>query len=436
MKLEKNHKVLGGAAVIALAACLVFVPAALANSGFDDVPPGHMFYDQIMWLVDHQITSGCSVTPPLYCPDAAVSRGQMAVFMYRLAGNGAGGAIVDADTLDGLDSGDLYTQAEVDALLAAYDARITALEELLASVTLENGGQDFVFTGVNVHVRSGSGYTGGTINGLGNLIVGYDEARISGSDKSGSHNLVVGPNHNYTSYGGLVAGYENTISGTFAVVNGGAGNLASGMVSSVSGGQFNTASGGWSSVSGGAENEASGDKASICGGEWNDAIGTNASVSGGRNNVASGNYTSVLGGGGDEASEGNEAWAHYSVVGGGRSNTAGDDAGTDRWVGEASAVLAGYDNGAIEDNSSVNGGYGNEASGLYSTVSGGWNNTASGNYSSVSGGWSNTASGMESSVSGGYNNEASGTWSSVSGGSNRSVSGMYDWRAGGLFEDQ
>jgi hypothetical protein len=295
MKLEKKHKVLGGAAVIALAACLVFVPAALA-AGFDDVPPGHMFYDQIMWLVDHQITSGCSVTPPLYCPDMAVSRGQMAVFMYRLAGNGAAGAIVDADTLDGLDSGDLYTQAEVDALLAAYDARITALEELLASVTLENGGQDFVFTGVNVHVRSGSGSTSGTINGLGNLIVGYDEARLSGTDKSGSHNLVVGPNHNYTSYGGLVVGYKNTVSGSYASVSGGTVNTASGTYASVSGGSSHTASGWYSSVSGGRSNIAIDYGSSVSGGEFNTASGWFSSVNGGELNTASGNYSSVSGG--------------------------------------------------------------------------------------------------------------------------------------------
>jgi hypothetical protein len=296
MKLEKNHKVLGGAAVIALAACLFLVPAALAGGGFDDVPPGHMFYDEIYWLVDHQITSGCSVTPPLYCPDMAVSRGQMAVFMYRLAGNGAGGAIVDADTLDGLDSGDLYTQAEVDALLAAYDARITALEELLASVTLESGGQDFVFTGVNVHVRSGSGATWGTINGLGNLIVGYDEARTSGSDKSGSHNLVVGQNHNYTSYGGLVVGFYNTISSSYASVSGGEYNTASGSHSSVSGGQSNTASGSNSSVSGGATNTASGEWSSVSGGATNTASGDYSSVSGGYNRSISGYYDWRAGG--------------------------------------------------------------------------------------------------------------------------------------------
>jgi hypothetical protein len=255
---------------------------------------------------------------------------------------------INADKIDGLDSSDLYTQAEVDALLAAYDSRITALEDKLASVSTENGGQDFVFTGVNVHVRSGSGSTYGTINGLGNLIVGYNEARTTGSDKTGSHNLVVGRNHNYTSYGGLVAGYSNSVSGTYASVSGGNNNIASGDQSSVSGGYTNTAggeisfvssgqnneaSGSRSSVSGGRDNVASGDYSSVSGGinntasrgyssvsggQDNTANGGYSSVSGGRNNVASGDYASVLGGGGSVVEEGNEAWAHYSVIAGGR----------------------------------------------------------------------------------------------------------------------
>jgi hypothetical protein len=95
------RKVGAAISVAAMTLLVVMVPVALAGGGFDDVPPGHMFYDEIYWLVDNQITSGCSSTPPLYCPDAPVSRGQMAVFLYRLAGNGAAGPIVDADTLDG-----------------------------------------------------------------------------------------------------------------------------------------------------------------------------------------------------------------------------------------------------------------------------------------------------------------------------------------------
>ena len=105
-------------------------------------------------------------------------------------------------------------------------------------MSLESGGDDFVFTGVNVHVRSGSGATDGSVNGLGNLIVGYDELRGSGlDDKTGSHNLVVGPTHNYSSYGGLVAGCRNAVSGIYASVSGGSNNAASNECASVSGGR-------------------------------------------------------------------------------------------------------------------------------------------------------------------------------------------------------
>ena len=209
---------------------------------------------------------------------------------------------INADKLDGLDSSDLYTQAEVNALLAGYDARIAALEDLLASASIENGGKDFVFTGVNVHVRSGSGATSATINGLGNLIVGYNEARGSGSDKSGSHNLVVGSRHNYTSYGGFVAGFQNTVSGISSSVSGGMSNTAAGNYSSVSVGYINTASGEYSSVCGGQNNIASGTLSSVCGGYGNTADGLRSSVSGGSGNTASGDYSSVSGGHGNTAS--------------------------------------------------------------------------------------------------------------------------------------
>jgi hypothetical protein len=39
-------------------------------------------------------------------------------------------------------------------------------------------GNDVYFDGCNVHVRSGSGATDGQINGLGNLIIGYNKAVV------------------------------------------------------------------------------------------------------------------------------------------------------------------------------------------------------------------------------------------------------------------
>ena len=37
----------------------------------------------IQGLVDDGITAGCSVVPPLYCPDVPVTRAQMAVFVWK-----------------------------------------------------------------------------------------------------------------------------------------------------------------------------------------------------------------------------------------------------------------------------------------------------------------------------------------------------------------
>jgi hypothetical protein len=134
-------------------------------------------------------------------------------------------------------------------------------------------GSEVYFTGCNVNVRSGSGHTQAPPNGLGNLVVGYNESGecflslvpcntsadcpLAGdictpsSTKSGSHNLVVGPVNTYTNSGGFVAGSFNTVSGLAASVSGGASNTASGSGSSVSGGSGVTESGvvGWSAGS-------------------------------------------------------------------------------------------------------------------------------------------------------------------------------------------
>jgi len=83
------------------------------------------------------------------------------------------------------------------------------------------------FTGVNVQVVNGTG-SESSINGLGNLIVGYNSKRSSGSNRTGSHNLVVGNKHNYSSYGGLVAGYHNAVTTYYSSVTGGYSGSVSG----------------------------------------------------------------------------------------------------------------------------------------------------------------------------------------------------------------
>jgi IPT/TIG domain/S-layer homology domain len=50
---------------------------------FDDVACGSPFAPWIEQLAEEQITSGCSITPPLYCPGNNNTRGQMAVFIQK-----------------------------------------------------------------------------------------------------------------------------------------------------------------------------------------------------------------------------------------------------------------------------------------------------------------------------------------------------------------
>ena len=163
---------------------------------------------------------------------------------------------------------------------------------------------DVIFTGCNVHVQNGQGSTASS-NGVGNLIIGYNEDDVfinpghpayGPNARGGSHNVVIGPEHSYFSYGGLVAGYSNTVSGDYASVSGGADNTASGIMASISGGWYNTASDYYTSVSGGESNEASGTTASVSGGFGNEASGTRASVSGGDSRTASGQYNWAAGG--------------------------------------------------------------------------------------------------------------------------------------------
>jgi hypothetical protein len=78
--------------------------------------------------------------------------------------------------------------------------------------------------------------------------------------------VVVGIDHGWESYGGLMVGNQNRITAPFASVSGGQGNIASEAASSVGGGQGNIASGFGSWVSGGQLNTASGDASSVSGG--------------------------------------------------------------------------------------------------------------------------------------------------------------------------
>ena len=206
---------------------------------------------------------------------------------------------------------------DVSSKIDELEARIDQLENLLKKVRLNDDENTFIFDGLNVQIVDGSGDTEGTVNGLGNLIVGYNEMRGNSSDdRSGSHNIVVGRRNSYSVWGGLVVGRDNTISGAYATVTAGVNNTASGNHSSVSGGTENVASAYNSSISGGYHNEASSNHASVSGGYSNNAKGEYSSVSGGYFSEANGQYSSVSGG------QYNRATGQYASVSGGISNAA------------------------------------------------------------------------------------------------------------------
>ncbi len=247
-------------------------------------------------------------------------------------------------------------------------ARIQQLEALLAGVSRQEN--TILYEGVNLQIVNGLGATNGNpsdpeatnifstnTNGLGNLIVGYNEASpVPGpSEKNGSHNVVIGHGHIYESFGGLILGQDNSVIAPY---------------SSVTGGNENTASGSYSSVSGGNKNTASGGGASVSGGSLNVASATDSSISGGRFNTASGIHSSVSGG------------------------------GTNRATGVGA---------------SVSGGSLNRSTGITTSVSGGGSNWADGNNASISGGFNNFADGDRSSVSGGNNRDALGPYDWVAG---------------------
>jgi hypothetical protein len=184
----------------------------------------------------------------------------------------------------------------LDGHLGNVGELLKTLQALLTHVSIatdDAGRREIIITGANLRIVNGLGQTDcgpddtpipDCPNGLGNLIVGYNELR-EGEENSriGSHNVVVGQQHNFSRFGGLVVGAFNTISGAFAAVSGGRGNTADGGATAVSGGENNVASGAFAAVSGGENNVASGLESSISGGRGNvvEAGASHASISGG-----------------------------------------------------------------------------------------------------------------------------------------------------------
>ena len=257
-----------------------------------------------------------------------------------------------------------HTAVALPASSADQQTLLSILPHITFATTGVGGKPTIKFTGINVQVLNGSGSTASD-NGEGNLVIGYDE-RPGG--QTGSHNLVLGSGQAYVTYGSILAGTDNTVSGH-------------------------------SSVTLGYQNAVNAAYSSITGGRSGSATAAYSSIQGGYDNRATANYGAVAGG--------------FNLAGTGSLGTAPAYCSTS---GDFPEVTGGRSNQATGEDATVTGGQSNTASGTSAAVSGGEQSTASGEVTSISGGEAAEASAIGASVAGGYNNDATGAFASVSGG--------------------
>lgn len=135
---------------------------------------------------------------------------------------------------------------------AYSDSKLAPVADKLTHFS--RSGNDVYITGANLHIRNGTGATYQQLNGLGNLTVGYNELRSGAgavNTRTGSHNVILGFNQNYSHAGAFMSGGVNSSTNHFASVIGGTGNTSGGLYSVVGGGYDNQATGNWSTVLGG-----------------------------------------------------------------------------------------------------------------------------------------------------------------------------------------
>ena len=375
--------------------------------------------------------------------------------------------------------GDSYTQAEVDAIVTQLQndngllaARIAALESLnisaallalqadIAALQSTGGGSaddlmqfvtvtgtEIVFSGANVQIHNGSSDQE-TTNGLGNLTIGYNPDSLGASFRTGSHNLVLGKDNNYTSTGSLVsgeqnsangknaatiAGYKNTVSGSNALSLGGTGNQATAYGAVTIAGSGGRATGGSSLSAGGNGGIAAGTYSTRVGGQDNEVPGRNAVAIGGINNVVEGPNSVIVGGYTNSINSSDPN--NVNFLEGARSVIVG---GTNNSLDSLHAVITGGEGNSISKG--VNGTRGESA-----VIMGGRNNISGGNLSLIAGGEGNVIDSNPSSavlgrlsmILGGLNNTATGgTRASIFAGTNNQVGGSDAMVVGGVGQQE
>lgn len=97
------------------------LPAGTAT--FTDVPAGHTFRADIAALADAGVTRGCNEARTLFCPGDAVRRGEMAAFLVRALGLPAGSATFEDVPASHTFHDDIAALADAGITLACNQAR-------------------------------------------------------------------------------------------------------------------------------------------------------------------------------------------------------------------------------------------------------------------------------------------------------------------------
>lgn len=274
------------------------------------------------------------------------------------------------------------------------------LSHLKMAYTLDAVGErvpTILFKGVNVQIVNGVGTMQST-NGRGNLIVGY-QVENPLIQRTGSHNLIVGEDHTYASYGGIASGEANQLLGPNSTALGGFVNVVRGERCAVVGGTQNEVDGIDNTIIAGDQSfiGSSASRSAIIS-SWESRVEDNDFnvIIGGQNNqITGGSFNAVVTGSGHSLQ-----FADYVGVVSGEGHTP---------LGAAFAALVGGERNHIANNTY---------------------------YSVIVGGSENSVTEMRGTVVGGLGNHAQGESSTVGGGLNRTAAGEFDWVAGGLFQDQ
>ena len=296
----------------------------------------------------------------------------------------------------------LIDSVDLLSVIQMMQAQITALQSQVASleasavpglgdyVSVDDSAHTVLVSGANLQVHNG--YGANWSNGLGNVIVGYNQLQAEQDPvdtRNGSHNMVIGNGHYYTGMhnlisggtnralgsGGVIFGYNNKTWDNANVVLGGANNAAYGSACAILGGVLNITNGVENVVIGGQSNQTNGQKNVVLGGKENVASGWDGVIAGGDENSLIAGFGSIVGG--QSNSIGTDSTdTRFTAVVGGRFNVI--------QVGYANSIFGGINNrcepASLDEsisNRAIFGGIGNKNRAHYaSAIFGGHGNVA------------------------------------------------------------